>query len=149
MRHGTSGKPDGPSASLRHHVTVLIRAVLLTVAIVACAWFVLSARQAHEIADATAIVSTSTHLSASQAARARGLLADAGILNPDTQVDLLRAQVALERGERARALEFVRRVNASEPDNIVGWLWLERAAANLRTFYVGAYHILILMPKVR
>lgn len=126
----------------------MTRVALLLVAIVACAWFVLGVRQAHEIAGATAIVSSAAHLSASQAARADSLLSDAGTLNPDTQVQLLRAQVALERGNRGRALALVRRVNSLEPDNIAGWLALERAAPNLTTFYVGAYHLLILAPNV-
>jgi len=130
-------------------VRVLTRIPLMVVAIVACAWFVLGARQAHEIAGATAIASSATQLSASQAARADSLLADAGTLNPDTQVELLRAQVALERGTRGRALALIRRVNSLEPDNIDGWLALERAAPNLTTFYVGAYHLLILAPNVR
>lgn len=128
---------------------MLTRVALLIVAVVACAWFVLGARQAHEIASATAIVSGGTQISARQAARADSLLADAGTLNPDTQVDLLRAQVALERGDRGRALAIVRRVNVLEPDNVAGWLSLERAAPNLTTFYVGAYHLLILAPNVR
>jgi predicted Zn-dependent protease len=129
-------------------VSVLTRGAILVVAIVACAWFALGARQAHEITAATAIASSGPQLSASQAAHADSLLAAAGILNPDTQVDLLRAQVALERGDRRHALAIIRRVNTLEPDNALGWLWLERAASNLTTFYVGAYHLLILAPKV-
>ena len=122
---------------------------IFAVACVACAWFALGAVQAHNVATVTAIVSSGSQLSKNQATRADSLLADAGTLNPDSQVDLLRAQVALGRGERARALKLIRRINAREPANILAWYWLERAAPNLSTFYVGAYHILILEPRVR
>ena len=139
----------GRSPLVRHHVRVLTRVAVLAVAIVACAWFALGARQARDIADATVIASNGSHLSKSQASRARSLLSDAGTLNPDTQVDLLRAQVALDAGDRPQALRTIRSVTAREPQNILAWLWLERAAPNLTTFDVGAFHILILAPKVR
>jgi hypothetical protein len=122
---------------------------MFAAAVAASAWFVLGVRQARDIGAATAIVSGGSHLSTAQARRANSLLSDAGTLNPDTQVDLLRAQVALGRDERREALKIIRRVNAREPDNIQGWLWLEHAAPDLTTFYVAAYHILILEPKVR
>lgn len=127
---------------------VRLRVAISVLAIVACAWFVLGARQARDITDATAIASSASQLSEAQAARADSLLSDAGTLNPDTQVDLLRAQVALESGNRGQALRIVRSVNRREPDNIAGWLLFERAAPNLTTFYVGAYHLLILAPAV-
>jgi hypothetical protein len=127
-------------------VGVLSRVAILAVALVACAWFALGARQARDIAHATAIVSSGSPLTTSQASHADSLLSDAGTLNPDSQVDLLRAQVAFAAGKRGQAFGITRRVTAREPQNLLAWLWFERAAPNLKTFYVGAYHLLILAP---
>lgn len=127
---------------------VLSRVAIFAAAIVACAWFALGARQARDIARATTIVSSGSQLSKTQAARADSLLSDAGTLNPDTQVDLLRTQVALGAGERRKAFRIIQSVTAREPQNVLAWLYYERAAPNLKTFYVGAYHILILAPRV-
>ena len=59
-----------------------IRAALLALALVACAWFAIGARQAHDLDSATAIVSGQTPLPAGQAGEAAALFAPPGRSTP-------------------------------------------------------------------
>ncbi len=88
-------------ARIVHDVPVaVLRAGMVLVAAVACAWFALGVRQAHDTDAATALVD-GAKLSASQARKADSLLKSAAALNPDREIDLLRAQVALRRAQRS------------------------------------------------
>ena len=82
-------------AGLRAGRERALRAVLIAVAALACAWFALGIRQAIATDRATAIVYQSAPLTPAQAARAAGLLDDAATLNPDRTVDVLRASCKL------------------------------------------------------
>lgn len=127
---------------------VLARAAVVALAILACAWFFLGIRQAKDIAHATSIVSSASKLTPAQAARARSLLHDAGRLDPDNEIDILRAEVALGLGEHRQAEQILAGVTRREPDNIEAWLWITKGATNSHTFYTGLAHIALLEPKV-
>jgi cytochrome c-type biogenesis protein CcmH/NrfG len=105
----------------------LARLAALIVAALACAWFVLGVRQARDTAAATKLVN-SPRLSSSDARAAQSLLTSAGTLNPDRQVELLRAELALREREPARSLRLAEEVVRREPLNIEAWVVLARAA---------------------
>jgi predicted Zn-dependent protease len=126
-----------------------LRVVLLILAIVACAWYVLAIRQAHDTAAATALLTRGTPLKAAEAARADGLLRAASELNPDQQVAILRAQVAYDRGDRPRAERLLAPVVRDEPENAVAWLWVARAAPDAATFTRALARIGYLVPRLR
>jgi predicted Zn-dependent protease len=104
-----------------------VRASIISLAIVACAWFALAVRAAHDSNRATAIVSSKATLTAARAAHARSLLDAAATLNPDTTVDLLRAQVALARNDEAGAVRTILSVTNREPLNLQAWVALAQA----------------------
>src|SRR5690348_8547698 len=96
----------------------IARVLIVCAGVVVCAWFVVGIRQAHNISRVTSIVeglNGQNRLTAAQAADAISLLNAAATLNPDRTVDVLRARVALLRGDRARAKRILLGVVASEP----------------------------------
>lgn len=99
----------------------MTRAAAVLGALLVASWFALGVRQATSTEDAARIVSSLDRPSAARTARAARLLDHAGTLNPDRQVDLLRAQLDLQRGDRAAARRRVERVVGDEPDNIDAW----------------------------
>ncbi len=113
-----------------HSCVAVMRASMVVLAVLVCAWFALAARAAHDTARATAIVSDPGRLTAVQAVHARSLLDAAGTLNPDTSVDLLRAQVALERHQNGAAVRIIENVTDREPMNLQAWVALARATLN-------------------
>jgi hypothetical protein len=90
-------------------------------AVIVCAWFVLGARQAHEIDQATNIVTVPRQSAAKLRAAARDLHA-AALLNPDRTVDILRARVAIEQGRPTQARRILTAVTRAEPDNLEAWI---------------------------
>ena len=106
---------------------LLARAAALLAALVVCAWFALGIRQAHDTAKVRNVILNASTLSPAQAAHEDVLLRSARTLNPDLEVDVLRGQVALFAGELRRAEQTLGAVVRSEPDNIIGWVWLGRA----------------------
>jgi hypothetical protein len=125
----------------------VVRVVGLGIALLACAWFVLAARQAHEVDQATAIVSASAPVSTAQAKHAAALLHSAGTLNPDREVDILRAQLDVDQENRAAARAILGRVVADEPENLEAWLELARASVgDVREFFTAAIHVHELAP---
>lgn len=107
----------------------VVRVLLVLVSLVAVAWFVLGARQAHDISRATSIVQGSS-VSAAQARRVNQLLDSASALNPDREVQLLRAAVDIDRNRTARAQTILAQVTRAEPENIVAWDLLLQAAGS-------------------
>ena len=105
------------------------RVLLALVSVAAGAWFVLGARQAREISRVTSIVQSSS-VSAAQARRANQLLDSAATLNPDREVQLLRAAINIDRNRARRAQAILQQVTRAEPQNIVAWDLLLQAAAN-------------------
>lgn len=123
------------------------RASILLVAVVACAWFALGARQAHEVARATIIIVERP--TAAQAQTATSLLESAGTLNPDLEVDVLRGRLALDRGELPTARRILEGVVRREPKNLEAWIWLARASGGApSTFVLAVKRVASLLPKV-
>jgi predicted Zn-dependent protease len=106
----------------------LARASVLVLPLLACAWFAVGIRQAHDTAAATSIISRHGAPSARQAAHARSLLQAADTLNPDSQVELLRARLAFLEGDRTSATRSVLTVVGEEPENVQAWLLLAEVA---------------------
>jgi hypothetical protein len=106
----------------------LVRPVIVLFALVCCAWFALSARQAHEVAVATSIVNAKPPLSSGQVQRAAKALRSAASLNPDLEVDVLRGQLALDQGHRAQARSILFGVIRREPKLLAAWQLYARAS---------------------
>lgn len=130
-------------------VALLARGLALGLALVACAWFVIGIRQAHAVDQATGIVSPGSSLTAADAHHASDLLSSARFLNPDRQVDVLRAEVDAGRGDLPAAREILKQVVKAEPDNLSAWLALAKASVHdTRDFYAAAFAIHTLVPPV-
>jgi predicted Zn-dependent protease len=128
---------------------MIARGLGVALAVAAIAWFALGVRQAHDTAAASTIVNGRTPLNAVQAAHARSLLHAAGQLNPDTEVNLLRAQLYDEEGRYRLAQAEVGRVVTKEPKNAGAWLALAHASGgNRRIFFTALIHIRALVPVV-
>jgi predicted Zn-dependent protease len=126
-----------------------IRALSLLVALAVAAWFVVGIRQAHDTAKAGAIVSGSAKLSSGQANGTASLLHAAAFLNPDTRVDILRAQLALDRGERRQAARILSSVVQKEPMNLQAWFLLAANPTNGTAFRHAIHEVTLLMPRLR
>jgi hypothetical protein len=125
------------------------RLATLVLALLACAWLVLGIRQTDDVQQASAIVSSSAALSAAQARHAASLLDDARTLNPDAEVDVLRARVALGRGDLARARQILGGVVSAEPMNLDGWSWMVRASkGDPHDLLIAFSRVLQLVPRV-
>lgn len=123
-------------------------AMMLAAALVA-AWFLLGVRQAHDLAKATAIAQA-TSVSPSQARQAGQLLDAAGTLNPDRQVNVTRAELALDLGQRARARRILEAVVRAEPDNLVAWFQITQISGNSYALQARAFRqVLKLEPPLR
>jgi predicted Zn-dependent protease len=96
--------------------------------VLVAAWFALGIRQAHDIARATSIVSSSARLTPAQAAHANALLNSAGTLNPDQEVDILRARVQGALGDNAAADRILAGVTRREPEDLEAWAYVGRLA---------------------
>jgi hypothetical protein len=113
-------------------------------------WYVVGIRQAEDTNRASALISPGGRLSASQAREASSLLGAAGFLNPDREVDVLRAQLQADQGDLRGARRIVTGVVKAEPQNLQAWLVLARSSVgDLRDFYAAAYAIHQLVPPVR
>jgi hypothetical protein len=129
---------------------LLVRVLVLGLALAACAWYVVGIRQARAVDQVSSIVSGGGQITPAQARHASDLLNSAAFLNPDRQVDVLRAEVKLDRGELPAARRILWRVVEGEPDNLAAWLTLARASVHdLRDFYAAAFAIRQLVPPVR
>lgn len=126
---------------------VLVRAAAIAIAVVVCAWFALGVVQARDTGAATAIASAPRTPTPKQIAHARSLLDAAGTLNPDLQVDLTRAQLALRTGDTPSARRTLRSVLAREPMNIQAWLLFAQASYGTPASLVAVHHIGLLDPR--
>ncbi len=125
------------------------RGALLVLALVMAAWFALGIRQAQNTNQASALVAPGARLTASQAAKASDLLDAAGFLNPDRQVEVLRAELRADRGDLSGARRILKGVVRTEPQNLAAWLALARSSAgDVTDFYAAAYAIHHLVPPV-
>ncbi len=121
----------------------------MLVALVACAWFGLGIVQTRDTNRASAIVTAPGPLGAAAGAHAASLLHDAGVLNPDTAVKLLRAQLVDREGHPAAARAIVLGVLAGEPRNIDAWVQLARVSqGDPQTFRLALTRARALAPIV-
>lgn len=128
----------------------LIRASLLALALIACAWFVLGARQARDTARASALVNGSSQLSAADEAHVRSLLRSAGTLNPDLTVDTLRGQLALDENRDRRAAQIFASVTRREPMNLDAWVLLAQATQqNDRQTFARAIRVIGKLDRIK
>jgi hypothetical protein len=97
---------------------------MLVLAIVVCAWFALGIRQAREINEATNVITQSGTIPAPNLHSAASLLSSAGTLNPDLEVDVLRARLAVEQRDPKRAEQILKATVRKEPMNLEAWVWL-------------------------
>jgi predicted Zn-dependent protease len=118
-------------------------------ALVASAWFALGAHQAIDTSRASALVSGASKLSSAEARHTLALLDDAGTLNPDRSVDILRAQTLLASGNAPAARRVLTAVTRAEPQNVEGWLWMAHAAgADATLFYRSLRQVRQLEPRL-
>jgi hypothetical protein len=108
------------------------RIAIAVVALVACAWFALGVRQAHDQARATSLINQPGTPSASETRQILQLLDRAATLNPDRSIDLLRAQAEVRHGEGQIALRQMLGVVRDEPLNVDAWIVLGFAAGGGR-----------------
>jgi predicted Zn-dependent protease len=104
------------------------RLLVAALAVVIVAWFVLAAREARDLVEATNIVTQSASITPAQASHASRLLTSAGQLNPDRQVDLLRAALAANRNQNGRARQLLEGVTSAEPENVQAWYLLAQVS---------------------
>lgn len=114
------------------------RVVVLGLGVLCCAWFALSARQAHELATASAIVESGQRLSPGQVRHAMALLDAAATLNPDPQVDVVRGELAAAEGQLARARRILAGVIRREPRNLAAFEAYARASTDNERAYFAA-----------
>jgi predicted Zn-dependent protease len=100
------------------------------VALVVCAWFAIGVRQAHDLNQATSIVDQSSQPTKAQIAHAGSLLNAAAFLNPDSNVKLVRAELALGDNENAQGRRIVQGVLRDEPQNLQAWYLLAQSAGS-------------------
>lgn len=104
------------------------RVTLVALAVVVCAWFALGIEQSHDQSRAVALMAEPGRTSSSQTAHILHLLGRAATLNPDRQIDLLRAQADLRAGNDTSALRTAQAVVRAEPQNATAWVVLSYAA---------------------
>jgi hypothetical protein len=122
-----------------------LRLLLLLVAVMACVWFVIGARQAHEVDGASNVI-TAPRQSPAQLRAAASQLRAAAVLNPDRTVDILRARLAVEQHQVARARSILNGVVSAEPQNLEGWIWFTGVNLGRPAASVGAARIAALDP---
>jgi predicted Zn-dependent protease len=126
----------------------LVRISLVMLAVVVGAWFVLSARQAHEINRATSVIDQGSGAGRARLAGAGRELDAAAFLNPDRSVQILRGRLALSQGHPGKARRVLDGVVSAEPQNLEGWIWLVGAAVgDRRTGARALRHIGVLDPR--
>ncbi len=130
------------------HVSVS-RLVAVAVALLACGWFAIGIHQAIDTDAAGAIIYGQTVPTAARAADASSLLNSAAALNPDTEVQLMRSSLALERGDDARARQLALAVADEEPLNLQAWLAFGRASSgDPQAFRLALVHVNELAPAL-
>lgn len=107
-----------------------MRVMVVLAALVACAWFIVGIRQVNGTEAATTIVSHPAKLTAQRVADAKSAIDEAATLNPDAGVRILRARLALVRGDTTGAQAILDGVVRDEPKNINAWYWLAAASSH-------------------
>jgi hypothetical protein len=125
-----------------------IRVLVVSAAVVIGLWFANGIRQARDVDQATAIISSSSTPTRAQAQRAASLLSSASTLYPGTDVELLQGELAENRGQNRLAETIFTRVTRQEPDNFQGWLQLANETSNQNIAVPALAHVGHLIPKV-
>ena len=115
---GSAGDVNRPASP----GSVAGRVTFVMLAVVACAWFALGVRAFREVASVNRLLGGGARLTAVQAHAARAELDRASLLNPDQEINFLRAQVAERSGDRDRALMIAEILTRREPQNVNAWL---------------------------
>jgi thioredoxin-like negative regulator of GroEL len=100
---------------------------LLALALLMSAWLGIGLRQESSAERARELIERP---GAPPAREVADLLDRAGWLNPDREVDFMRAQLAFETGDQPRAQHILSDVVADEPQNIVAWTGLALITAD-------------------
>jgi hypothetical protein len=107
-----SRRPSPPDAA---------RVAAAVACLAVCGWFGLAVRQQAGLETARELRARSGPYTAAEARAAAAALDRAGTLNPDTDVDLARANDAFERDRRADAKRLLLGVVRREPENAGAW----------------------------
>lgn len=99
-----------------------LRLLVVAMAAVLCAGFVIGIRQAQYSNSLTALLATGARLTPTQQRAAASDLRSAAFAYPGQDVPILAAQVALRERHFARGLSIARTITRAEPDNLQGWL---------------------------
>ena len=102
----------------------LARIVIAAVCVVVCAWFVIGARQAYELDGAASTIALGQSAAPAALRSAASQLDAAAFLNPDQQVGILRARLALVEHRFGEARRVLERVTRAEPMNLDAWILL-------------------------
>ena len=125
------------------------RMIGIAVALAIAAWFAIGARQAIDTDKAASIISSPSPLTLARAAHASSLLHDAGWLNPDREVDILKGRLLLRDGNPAAARAALLTVAKAEPPNAAAWAAFGSASADDRQgFLLALARINALVPPV-
>lgn len=127
------------------------RIIAVAVALVACAWFALGIRQGRDANLATQQLANAGRLTPAQASHVSRLLDDAGTLNPDRAIDVLRARLQNHAGQNAAAIATLLPVVHSEPSDIDGWQLLALVAGEVNPplSHAAVARVNALAPRVR
>jgi hypothetical protein len=106
----------------------VVRAALVLAGVIVCAWFLLGAVQTRDQNQATDLIDSLSTPTPALTARILNMLDTAQTMNPDRNVDLLRAQALTRSGRPSAGLRVAERVVAAEPLNIDAWTVLGFAA---------------------
>jgi thioredoxin-like negative regulator of GroEL len=127
----------------------IVRAAFVVLSLLACVWFSIAIRQAHDTARASAIVSDGAPTGARQEREVSSLVDAARLLNPDKEIDVLLGEAEIEHGDYLRARHVLEAVTRSEPENIEAWLWLAHSATNDRSLlFIALLHVRQLDPPI-
>lgn len=102
--------PRSPTLRLAGGVTSLV----------VCAWFGLGVVQTRDQNQARSLYQSSAHTQRDDP-RVLALLRTAGVLNPDSTVELLRGGVAADQGNPSKARAIFDDIARREPRNISAW----------------------------
>lgn len=108
----------------------IARLSCVLLALVACVWFAVGARQAIDTSRATAIADQGSRLTRAQEHEVGSLVQGARLLNPDKQPDVLLGQAEEEHGDLRAAQQTLTAVTREEPGNLDAWVKLAEASRN-------------------
>lgn len=101
--------------------SVMVRGLAAALALVTCAWFAVGIRQSHAQESLVTLIRTHGSLAPAQAAHARHLIDEASSLNPDRDIDLLRAEVLQRTGDEAAATRLLEATVRAQPRDVDAW----------------------------